>query len=170
LPHQIPVQPFETIYAHIRPPQLRGLDHGAHVFEAHEQPGELFVVEDGIGLDQGERRAEADGLAHGEAGLHALPACEGRRLPHSAAVFRGEDGGRAVGEIGTALLLAAEGEERNPEADRVVAPHRLPAVLLSRDLVIPFARHPVVKPEYIPKIGSCKRTAICQLSHFLTIC
>jgi len=125
LPGRRPEQPFESVGPHVHPSQLRGLDHRAHVLEPLEQPRKLLVVEHGIGFEQGKRRAETDGLAHGEPGLHPLPARERRDLPDPAAVLRREDRRGAVHEIRAAALLAAKRVERDPEAGGVLAPKQL---------------------------------------------
>src|SRR6266513_2244199 len=76
------IQSFQSIGAHVRPPQLHGLNNGAHGDERRDEPRKLLVVMHRVGLAQLERWTESDRLAHGHPRLHARAPGERRDLPH----------------------------------------------------------------------------------------
>ncbi|OGU16814.1 MAG: hypothetical protein A3K13_13245 [Gemmatimonadetes bacterium RIFCSPLOWO2_12_FULL_68_9] len=67
-PFRWAVQTLQPIHAHIGTTQLRRLDYRAHVAQRQQQVSELFVVPDGIRLQQNQRWAQADRLADRDAG------------------------------------------------------------------------------------------------------
>jgi hypothetical protein len=112
------VQSFKAVGAHEHPPQLHGLDDGAHGDERRDEPRELLVVVHRIGLAQLERGTKSDRLADRHARLHPRAPGERRDLPHPW----GADG---VGceqrhgerrEFGPSRQFGAQREQRNPAA------------------------------------------------------
>src|SRR6266545_4764531 len=117
-PLRPPVHPFQSVGTYVGSPPLRGLADGAHRGEPSEEPRELLVVMNRIGLAQLERGTESDRLAHRHPGLHARTPGERRRLPQPGGprVVRREQRPRQGRELGPARRLAAQREQRDPAA------------------------------------------------------
>src|SRR6266849_2328291 len=107
--------PLQSVSPHVRQPQLRRLHDRTHFGERREEPGELFVVMDGIGFDQSQRRTESDRLADRHPRLHAGMSGERRNLPELASGVRSEQRDGVACKPFMTRLFTAEWEEGNPD-------------------------------------------------------
>src|SRR5438552_13195488 len=109
------VNPPQAVSPHVCQSQLRRLHDRTHCGERREEPGELFVVVDGIGFDQSQRRTESDRLADRHPRLHAGTTSVRRNLPELASGIGSEQRDGVACKPFMTRLFTAEWEEGNPD-------------------------------------------------------